>query len=56
MCELFSLSNHLPIRLKFGTPTGSSFCCHKLIRGQIRLKFGMWTPSKWVNVIDHMWV
>ena len=35
-------------------PTGSCFGCPKLFEGLIKLKFGMWSPSDRVSIIDHV--
>ena len=40
--------------LVIDTVTTSCFSCQKLIKGPLRLKFGMWSANKLVSVINHM--
>ena len=36
------------------TPTGSCFGCQSLFKRPIREKFAVWSPSNWINIIDHI--
>ena len=42
--------------LVIATPIGHHYACQKLIYGPIRLKFGIWSPSDRVSIINYMLV